>query len=215
VKDSRYRVDLSKRINGRKKGDWLVKAKSIGGKLVIIVLAYFAIAYPWDKYHNEYLPLIDSIKKERTEIAKVSVELDKANKKVEALSKRYKVVTAVQKQRISWTKKLFNITKLIPSQVHITEIGLRETKGQTQKKSGSAALKTIAQKSVYLRGLIPPLKKGEYLAKIVDLTKKINTDPEFAKDLYPMYLNYNKLVNLKQGEKEQKMIEFELEAETK
>ncbi len=215
MKYTRYKVDLSKRLNGRNKGAGLIKAKSIAGKLLIVLLVYFAIAYPYDKYNNEYLPLIAGIDRQQTEISRASEELDNANKNIEDLSQRYHAIVAVQKQHISWTKKLFNITEFIPSNVFLKEIGLRQANDEQKRNVSSASATTAAQKSVYIRGLIPTLKKGEYLAKIVSMTKKINTDPEFTKDFYPMYLNYNKLVKLRQGGKEQKMMEFELEAETK
>ncbi len=216
MKDSRYRVDLSKRLDGRRKGAWLIKAKAIAGKLLTAVMLYFVIAYPWNRYKNKYLPLLAETDKRQTEIAAASAALNKAGQKLENISRRYKTIAMVQKQRISWTEKLFNIARLIPSKMSIAEIGLRQIKGRKQKqKPSSDPQKAVTQKSVYIRGLIPTLTLGEYLAKIVALTKEINTDPEFTKDFFPVHLNYNKLVKLRQGERQEEMIEFELEAATR
>jgi hypothetical protein len=221
MKDTRYKVDLSKRMAARGLNAWLPKIKTIAGTLVIVVLVCFVSIYPWKKYQHTYLPLLADIEEEQTQISRVSEEIDQAQAELAELAKRYQIVTAVRRQRMPWAEKLFNIAGWVPYQIYLLEIGLRDVKVQAPKKTQElknierkkkTVEKIITKRAFFVRGLSPPLKQGKYLAKIVSLAKKINTDPAFTRNFLPMRLNYTKLEKMSGGRDQRDMIEFELEA---
>lgn len=215
MRNTRYKVDLSRRLEGRISDIWISKAKSIAGMLVLVWLLYYVVSYPWDKYKNVYLPMVEEIRMKMVEIDQLSEEVAKKEQKLNDISKRFKTFTEIRQQRMPWAGKLFSLAERVPSQVYITEIGLRETKGVGKKKNKTPdknQSETGIQKTLFIRGLTPPLARGKYLAKIVAFAKEINTDETFTKDFLPMHLNYNKLVKIPHGKQDREMVQFELEA---
>lgn len=167
------------------------------GSIVLILLAFTYL------YSTEVATLKRKARADRRQIMMLQQFLEETKEGKNSRSGTRALLQEIQRKRVLWKDKLVELSRLVPEEIRLTRVSMKEIEKTPDKKKPRQKVKETV---LTMKGEILATPGEESLDHIARLIMRLNESPAFKTSFEPLTLVYTQRMKTKKRE----FMEFEL-----